>query len=157
MKICEILKPEMIIPEFKGRDKDAIINELIDLFEADNRVKDLEKVRTAVLEREKIMSTGVGNGFAIPHGKTPGVKEIVAAFGKTSDPLDFQALDGNPVNLVFLLVGKDNLVGPHIKLLSRISRMMNKEEFRSKLAAASSSEEIFEIFEEEEKKYLDLQ
>jgi len=156
MKICEILKPEMIIPEFSGKDKETVINELIDLFEGDKRIKDLSKVRNAVLEREKIMSTGVGNGFAIPHGKTPGVKEIVAAFGKTSVPMDFQALDGNPVNLVFLLVGKDNLVGPHIKLLSRISRMMNKEEFRSKLAASTTSQEIFDIFEEEEKKYIDM-
>lgn len=156
MKICEILRPEMIIPEFSGQNKEEIINELVDLFDGDKRIKDLEKVRVAVLEREKIMSTGVGNGFAIPHGKTPAVKEIVAAFGKTNNAVDFQALDGNPVNLVFLLVGKDNLVGPHIKLLSRISRMMNKEEFRNKLLAASTKEEIYEIFEEEEKKYIEL-
>ena len=70
------------------------------------------------------MSTGVGNGFAIPHGKTDAVSEIVAAFGITAEPINYAALDEKPVRLVFLLVGRDNLVGPHIKLLSRISRLL---------------------------------
>ncbi len=155
MKICDILKPENIISEFQSREKEGLINELIDLFKGDKRIRDIETVRKAVLDREKIMSTGVGKGFAIPHGKTNGVNEIVAGFGKTSQPMDFNALDGKPVNLVFLLVGKENLVGPHIKLLSRISRMMNKDEFRENLAKAKTSDEIFDIFCNEEKRFFD--
>ncbi len=155
MKICDILKPENIISEFQSREKEGLINELIDLFKGDKRIRDIETVRKAVLDREKIMSTGVGKGFAIPHGKTNGVNEIVAGFGKTSLPMDFDALDGKPVNLVFLLVGKENLVGPHIKLLSRISRMMNKDEFRENLAKAKTSDEIFDIFCNEEKRFFD--
>lgn len=156
MKICDIIKTDRIIAELKGQSKEDIINELIDLFKDDERVVNLEKVRTAVLEREKIMSTGVGKGFAIPHGKTDAVNEIIAAFGKTSKPIDFAALDEQPVYLVFLLVGKDNLVGPHIKLLSRISRMMNKDEFRDKLLKAETAEEIHSIFLEEETNYFDI-
>ena len=156
MKICEILKVEHILPDFTVEVKDDIINQLIDLFGTDDRIADLETVRATVIERENIMSTGVGNGFAIPHGKTDAVNEIVAGFAKTNNPIDFEALDGQPVNLVFLLVGKENMVGPHIKLLSRISRMMNKEEFREKLIAAKSSEEIYNIFCEEEKNYIEL-
>ncbi len=156
MKICEILKPEKILVEFASTKKEDIINELINLFDGDPRINDIDKVRKAVLEREKIMSTGVGNGFAIPHGKTSGVNEIVAGFGKCTKSVDFQALDEKPVNLVFLLIGKDNMVGPHIKLLSRISRMMNKAEFRDKLANAASADEIYNIFLEEEKKYIDM-
>lgn len=156
MRISDIIKKENIIAELNGKTKEEVINELVDLFKEDDRVINLEKIRTAVLEREKIMSTGVGKGFAIPHGKTEAVKEIIAAFGKTSNPIDFAALDEQPVNLVFLLVGKDNLVGPHIKLLSRISRMMNKDEFRENLSKANSADEILEIFKEEENNYFEI-
>jgi fructose-specific phosphotransferase system IIA component len=156
MKICEILKEDKIIADFSGNDKEEVINQLIDLFKDDERIHNLEKVRTAVLEREKIMSTGVGNGFAIPHGKTDGVNDIIAGFARIPKPIDFQALDDQPVNLVFLLVGKENLVGPHIKLLSRISRMMNKEQFRNDLINADTPAKIYEIFLNEEKNYFDI-
>jgi fructose-specific phosphotransferase system IIA component len=156
MKVTDILKKEFIISELRGKQKEEVINELINLFDIDNRVNDIEKVRNAVLEREKIMSTGVGKGFAIPHGKTNAVSGILAAFGKTNQPFEYQSLDNKPVNLVFLLVGKDNLVSTHIKLLSRISRMMNKDEFRERLLKSNSSEEILEIFKKEEENYFEV-
>jgi len=156
MKVTDILKKEFIISDLKGKQKEEVINELIDLFNNDKRVNDIEKVRNAVLEREKIMSTGVGKGFAIPHGKTDPINEIIAAFGKTGSPIEYQALDNKPVNLVFLLVGKDNLVSTHIKLLSRISRMMNKDDFREDLLKASSSEEILDLFRKEEENYFEV-
>ncbi|KAF0152327.1 MAG: PTS IIA-like nitrogen-regulatory protein PtsN [Ignavibacteria bacterium] len=155
MKICEILKVEKIIPSMQCTNKEEAIIELINLFKEDDRVKDTESVKNAVFEREKIMSTGVGKGFAIPHAKTNSVSEIIAAFGKIDKPIDFQALDDQPVNLVFLLVGKENLVGPHIKLLSRISRMMNLDDFRENLAKAATAEEIYQLFETEEKQYFE--
>lgn len=155
MKISEYLSTDVIIPDLKGNNKIEIINELINLYKENNKVSDLEKVRTAVLERENIMSTGVGKGFALPHGKTESVNDIIAAFGKSNKPIDYQALDQQPVYLVFLLVGKDNLVSAHIKLLSRISRMMNKEEFREKLKSLNTAEEIFEAFKLEEATYFD--
>ena len=155
MKICEILQVGKIISSLQGKEKTDVVNELVDLFKDDDRVKDLDELRNAVHEREKIMSTGVGKGFAIPHAKTNSINEIVAAFGKLDEPIDFQALDEHPVNLVFLLVGKENLVGPHIKLLSRISRMMNKDEFRESLSKAKTAEEIYSLFENEEKQYFE--
>lgn len=156
MRICDILKKDKIIPALKGKTKNEVVNELVDLFKEDDRVRDVESMRQAVHEREKIMSTGVGKGFAIPHAKSNSVSDIIAAFGKLEESIDFQALDGHPVNLVFLLVGKENLVGPHIKLLSRISRMMNKDEFRESIAKASTAEEIYRLFEEEEKQYFEI-
>lgn len=156
MKVTDILKQEFIVHQLKGTRKEEVINELINLFENDSRVVDIEKVRDSVLEREKIMSTGVGKGFAIPHGKTNAINEIVAAFGKTTSPVEYQSLDNKPVNLVFLLIGKDNLVSTHIKLLSRISRMMNKDDFREKLLKADSSGEIFELFKKEEENYFEV-
>jgi fructose-specific phosphotransferase system IIA component len=156
MKVLDLLTNNFIIPSLKGQTKEEVITELIDLFKDDSRVIDLEKVRDAVLEREKIMSTGVGKGFAIPHGKTNAVNDILAAFGKSNQPIEYDSLDGHPVNLVFLLVGKENLVSKHIKLLSRISRMMNKDEFREKLIKASTQEEILELFRKEEENYFEV-
>ena len=156
MKVSELLKPDFIISDLQGKTKEEIINELIDLFKNDPRVEDIEKVRNSVLEREKVMSTGVGKGFAIPHGKTNAVKEIIGAFGRLKDGIDYESLDGNPVNLVFLLVGKDNLISTHIKLLSRISRLMNKDDFRHRLAEANSADEIVKLFSEEEEHFLEL-
>ncbi|MHB1687239.1 MAG: PTS sugar transporter subunit IIA [Ignavibacteriaceae bacterium] len=156
MKVLDLLNKNFIIADLESTAKKDAINELINLFENDPRIIDLEKVRDAVLEREKIMSTGVGKGFAIPHGKTNAVNDILAAFGKSNKPIDYDSLDGQPVNLVFLLVGKDNLVSNHIKLLSRISRMMNKDEFREKLIKAKTSDEILEIFRKEEENYFEV-
>jgi fructose PTS system EIIBC or EIIC component len=153
MKVSELLSEKYILTGFNGRSKEKIINEMIDLFKGDKRISNLEDVRKCVFEREKIMSTGVGKGFAIPHGKTNSVDEIIAAFGKSDTPLDYDALDGKPVHLIFLLVGQEKLIGNHIKLLSRISRLMNKDDFRHQLLESKSKEEIMKKFKEEEQSY----
>lgn len=156
MRLSDLINEKTIISELKSTEKTAVINELIDLFKNDPRVIDIDKVRQKVLEREKIMSTGVGKNFAVPHGKTDAVTDIVCAFGRSSQPIEYQSLDQQPVHLVFLLIGQDNSVSLHIKLLSRISRMMTKDEFREKLLAAKSTAEICAAFVEEEKDYIDL-
>jgi len=156
MKVHELLNLKNILIEFKSENKDDVINELVNLLKDDERVTDLEEIRKCVFEREEKMSTGVGKGFAIPHGKTNSVTDILAAFGKSEAPIEYNSLDGEPVHLVFLLIGKENLLAKHIKLLSRISRLMNNEEFRKKLIEAKSQEEILKIFEEEEQSYSDV-
>lgn len=156
MRISEILTEEYVVNGLEGSSKEAIIDALIDLAARSPKVLDKEKVRTAIFEREKIMSTGVGNGFAIPHGKTDAVSDIVASFAVTAEDIDYESLDEKPVRLVFLLVGKDNLVGPHIKLLSRISRLMNKEDFRKRLLDCGSAKEIMDLFRQEEASYFEV-
>jgi len=156
MKVQELLDPKNILTEFKSENKDDVINELVDLLKGDERVTDLAEIRKCVFEREEKMSTGVGKGFAIPHGKTNSVTDIVAAFGKSKTPIEYNSLDGEPVHVVFLLIGKENLVAKHIKLLSRISRLMNNDEFRKKLVEAESKESILKIFQEEEQSYSDV-
>jgi fructose-specific phosphotransferase system IIA component len=156
MKISDILTEDLVVAGLKGKSKDGIIEAMIDIVAHSPRVLDKEKVRTAIFEREQIMSTGVGNGFAIPHGKTDAVSDIVAAFAVTEEDIDYDSLDEKPVRLVFLLVGKDNLVGPHIKLLSRISRLMNKEEFRKQLLMLETPKEILDLFRQEEASYFEL-
>lgn len=156
MKIGDILTEDMVMTGLEGTTKDEIIDAMIDLVGKSPKVIDKAKVREAIFEREKIMSTGVGNGFAIPHGKTDAVSDIVAAFAVTAEPIDYQSLDEKPVRLVFLLVGKDNMVGPHIKLLSRISRLMNKEEFRKRLIDLKTPGEILDTFKKEEASYFEV-
>ena len=156
MKVYELLETKNILTEFKSENKDDIINELVDLLNGNERVINLEEIRKCVFEREEKMSTGVGKGFAIPHGKTNSVSDIVAAFGKSETPIEYNSLDGEPVHLVFLMIGKETLLAKHIKLLSRISRLMNNEEFRKKLIQAESKETILKIFKEEEQSYSDV-
>jgi fructose-specific phosphotransferase system IIA component len=156
MKISDILTEDLVVTHLEGKSKRDVIDAMVDIVARSPKVLDIEKVRTAIFEREKIMSTGVGNGFAIPHGKTDAVTDIVAAFAVTAEPIDYESLDEKPVRLVFLLVGKDNLVGPHIKLLSRISRLMNKEEFRNRLLLVPTSHEILELFRQEEASYFEV-
>lgn len=156
MKLCDLLNENCIVAQLQSTSKDDVINELIDLFKDDPRVLDIEKVRQTVMARERILSTGVGKNFAVPHGKTDAITEIVCAFGKTAAGIDYNALDQQPVHLVFLIVGQDNLVSLHIKLLSRISRMMTKDEFREKLIGAGTPAEILAIFKEEEENYFEL-
>jgi fructose-specific phosphotransferase system IIA component len=156
MKISSILTEDLIQVDVPGSTKEEVINAVIDLAAKSQKVKDVEKVRHAIFEREKIMSTGVGKGFAIPHGKTDAVSDIVAAFAVTREPIDYQSLDHEPVRLLFLLIGKDSLVGAHIKLLSRISRLMNKEELRTRLLHATSATEILDVLKGEEMNYLDV-
>ncbi|MCI0706382.1 MAG: PTS sugar transporter subunit IIA [Ignavibacteriae bacterium] len=156
MKITDILNEKVVRVNLPGASKAEIINAMIDLAGAQEKVLDKQKMREAILEREKIMSTGVGSGFAIPHGKTDAVADIIGAFAVTAQPIDYQSLDEQPVRIIFLLVGKDNMVGPHIKLLSRISRLMNKEEFRNRLIEAKSSQEILDIFRQEEATYFEV-
>jgi fructose-specific phosphotransferase system IIA component len=156
MKISDILDESLVVNNLPGTTKEEVINALVEIVSKSPKVLEKEKVRTAIFDREKIMSTGVGNGFAIPHGKTDAVSDIVAAFCVTANPINYQSLDERPVRLVFLLVGKDNLIGPHIKLLSRISRLMNKEEFRNRLLETTSSREIVDTFKLEEANYSEM-
>lgn len=156
MKIIEILNDQVVRTNLPGTSKADIINAMIELAATQKQVVDKEKMREAIFEREKIMSTGVGSGFAIPHGKTDAVSDIVAAFAVTAEPIDYQSLDDQPVRIVFLLVGRDNMVGPHIKLLSRISRLMNREEFRKRLLEAETPADVLEIFRQEEETHFEV-
>ncbi len=155
MKITDILTEEVVRTNLPGKTKTDVINAMVELAAHQKKILDKEKMREAIFERERIMSTGVGGGFAIPHGKTDAVSDIVGAFAVTADPIDYQSLDERPVRILFLLVGRDNMVGPHIKLLSRISRLMNKPEFRERLLKATSPGEILDIFRQEEATYFE--
>jgi mannitol/fructose-specific phosphotransferase system IIA component (Ntr-type) len=133
-----------------ARSKDEVINGLTELLASSPQILDIARVRAAIFKREGDTSTAIGHGIAVPHGKTDAVSGTVAAFGVTREPVDFQSLDGTPVRLVFLFVSKDTLVGQHVKLLSRIARMLGSEQFRARLLGARTPREIVEAFRSEE-------
>lgn len=155
MKISDILTEEVIATHLPGSTKEEVLDNIIELAAHSPNMKNKEKVRAAILERERIMSTGVGRGVAVPHGKCDGVSDTVTAFAVTDKPVDFKSLDGQPVQLMFLLVGRENSVGAHLKLLSRISRLMSSDGFRNKLIAANSPAEVVELFRKEEEQYFE--
>lgn len=153
MKLRDILSEDRIKIPLEGTAKEKIIEEMVDLITESNRSSDRSKILNAVLEREAVMSTGVGDEVAIPHAKTDGLEDIVAALGITREPVDFQSVDDKPVRLVWLLVGPQDKTGPHLKALSRISRLMHKKPFREHLLNTKSPQEIIQAISEEEEKY----
>lgn len=150
MNIFSLLDPETVFPDLEVKDKAEILDKLVSSLENKVSSEEVERIRTAVIERENIMSTGVGKGLAIPHGKTPGIEQTYAAFAILKEPVDYDAIDDQPVNMVFLLVGPQSSNSLHIKLLSRISRLMNNREFRNELRDCESAEQIIEQFRKQE-------
>lgn len=150
MLLNELLKPDRIKIPLVSTSKEDLLRELVDVIDADVPLQDKEDVLRAVREREDVLSTGIGNGVAIPHGKSASVPGLALAAGVTRQPVNFDALDGQPVTLFFLLVGPDSAAGEHVKALSRISRLLRRDDFRTRLAAASSPEEFYGVLSEAE-------
>lgn len=151
MKLSEILNEKLIKIPLEKFDKKDIIAEMIDVLSRSGKVLDKEKVVQAVLEREQMMSTGIGNSVAIPHGKSQGVQELIVALGITSQDVNFDALDGKPVRIVFMLVGPEKSSSIHIKMLSRISRLLNQAAFRKKIIDCKNAYDALQIIVDEEK------
>lgn len=149
----EILSGKSVIVGLKGQDKRSILEELVDVLEVGDKITDREKVLEAVLQREEIMSTGIGHGIAIPHGKSEFVKELGGVLGIKSEGVEFDSLDGQPTFIFFLLVSPMDVSGPHIKALARISRLLKGEAFRQELIACPDNETAIRILDEEESKH----
>jgi mannitol/fructose-specific phosphotransferase system IIA component (Ntr-type) len=123
---------------------------LVNLLAANGQLLDAKKVLDSVLDREATRTTGIGNGLAIPHGKSNGTANLVMAIGKAATPIDFQAIDGRPVTLIWLLSSPPDKTGPHIHALARISRLMTIDKFRQQLSSAANSQEVFDIISQQE-------
>ncbi|HUG38985.1 MAG TPA: PTS sugar transporter subunit IIA [Longimicrobiales bacterium] len=140
--LSDLLSAARVKVPLTATTKDDLLAELVDLLVADQCVDEPGEVLRAVREREAILSTGIGSGVAIPHGKSPVCSGLSIAAGVTSEPVDFDALDGEPVRLVFLLVGPETAAGAHIKALSRISRLVRQPELRQRLMDADEAGEF---------------
>ena len=150
MLLRQILHPDCVKVPVENRNKEKVITELIDLLDAKGFFTNRNAVLDAVLTRERIQSTGIGAGMAIPHGKSGDVKELVMAVGIAAEPIEFESIDGKPVKVILLLVSPTTQTGLHIQALAAISRSLMKEEFKTKLENAASPEEVYELFSESE-------
>jgi fructose-specific phosphotransferase system IIA component len=150
MRLTEILKPQNIKIPLVASNKTDAIGELVQLMAENGNAPDAKKVLEAVLDRESTRTTGIGNGLAIPHGKTNGVKDLVMAIGKPATPIDFQSIDGRPVTIIWLLSSPPDKTGAHIHALARISRLMTMDKFRQALNAATTAQEMYDIIVKQE-------
>lgn len=152
MKITDFLNRETIVPALASRDKNAALEEMAEYLGATHHL-DKSKVLKVLLERERISTTAIGEGVAIPHGKLNGVERVVGVFARSPDGIDFASLDGAPTHLFFVLVAPENAAADHLKALARISRLLKDEAFRRRLMAGQSSQELYTIILEEDEKF----
>ena len=152
MNFTEILKRDFILEELEARNQHDVLAELVGVFAKGGVRFDPEAMLQVLLERERLGSTGIGEGIAIPHGKLQGLDEILLSFGRSSEGISFDAMDGKPVHLFFLLMAPENSAGLHLKILAKISRMLKDTALRNNLLQAKSKEEIWRIIEGQEQK-----
>lgn len=152
MKISEVMERNIIIPYLKSENKKHVIKELADKVSAEYPGINNDKLVEVLLEREKLCSTALDSGVAIPHAKLSGISDIIIGFGRSKKGIDFDSLDTKTTHFFILLIAPENTAGRHIELLARISMIFKNPDFRSRLMKAESSEEIHEhIISEDEK------
>jgi PTS system nitrogen regulatory IIA component len=150
MQIMDFLTIDAVKMALESKTKKDVIKELVELLVKSGKVKDKKKM-VQTLEREELGSTGIGQGIAIPHGKSDTVSDLAAAFGLSPDGISFDSLDGEPVNIFFLLVAPEGAAGAHLKALARISSLLKDKYFRKSLVSAKTPEDVIKIIQEEEK------
>ncbi len=145
MNLSDVLNRACVKVPLEARDRQGIIFELVDLIAKTGRISDPEALKAAVWARETTRTTGIGHSLAIPHGKCPGVQGLVMAVGKPAEPVDFGSIDGRPVRLVVLLASPPDRTNDHIQALAKVSRLMASEDFRQRIYAATSAEELLDL------------
>ena len=145
MQLVDVFKEDMVFLELEARDKEDAIGKLVSSVEKCGLVDDLKIIRDALFEREKLGTTGIGGGIAIPHARSASIKDLSVSFFRSKQGIDFEAVDGKPVNIVFMLLAPISSGGPYLKLLAKISKMLRSDDFREGLMSAASPTEIMEI------------
>ena len=144
MKLSELIDEVNIIPELKAKDKTGVLEELADTIVNHEPLLDKGALVKVLLERERLGSTGIGDGVAIPHGKFHGISHPIISFGRSRKGLDFESMDGEPAYLFFLLVAPENSASIHLKALAKIARILKNSTFRRVLLEASTREELYQ-------------
>lgn len=140
-----IINENLVILNLEAKDKESAIIELSKLALKEGKITSIDVFTKSVFDREKTYTTGVGNGIAIPHGKSEAVKEAMIVFGKSCDGIEWESLDGKPVKIIFLLgVPDKNVSGIHLKILSQLSRKLMNDDFVEKLKKAKAKDQILE-------------
>jgi len=150
MKVLDFLSEGCIITDIKGKTKNEAISELINVLSKEKLIKDIDSAKDAIIKREGIGSTGIGQGVALPHAKCEEATKIIAALGISKTGVDFDSLDGEPVYIIFLMVAPPKSVSEHLKALAKVSRLLKDKFFRQSLREASTARDIVKIIKEED-------
>lgn len=153
MKITDFLNAQNVIPTLASREKNAVLREVADGLASAHPPLDKNRVLQVLLDRERISTTAIGEGVAIPHGKLPDVDHVIGVFARSAEGIDFASLDGAPTHLFFVLIAPENAAADHLKALARISRLLKDEVFRRRLMEAKTRQEIFQTIAEEDQKF----
>ncbi len=154
MHLSELLNPQAVNVHLQARTKREVIAELVELLEKAHGISSGGEVLDRVLKRESMMSTGIGNGIAIPHGKARAVNRLVAACGVSRTGVDFGSVDGDPAILFILLVSPEDVGGPHVKVLANIARLLKDDGVRESLKRAESAQSFLTTLSEAEEIHL---
>lgn len=152
MRLVDILKESSVVADIKGKTKKDVLSELVGQLVKANLIKDPGPAAAVVMEREALGSTGIGDGVAIPHGKMKGAGEILCAFGRSIGGVDFDAADGQPVHIFFLVLAPEDSASAHLTVLSRISKILRDQTFRKRLLGLPDAHAIYEGIAEEDDK-----
>ncbi len=153
MKIVDILHADCIIPELHSQNKEEVLEELTTALLKYKGNLNKEALVEVLLERERLGSSGIGDGIAIPHGKVPDLDELIVSFGRSTLGIEFDSMDGRPTHLFFLLIAPENSAGIHLRALAKISRLLKSSHFRQNLLEAGTEEELFQVIQEEDKEF----
>ncbi len=153
MKLTDLLGESQIIPALKGNNKRDVLEELTGAITASQPSVDKDRLMEVLMERERLGSTGIGDGIAIPHGKLPGLEQLLLSFGRSVGGVDFDSLDGKPAHLFFLVVAPEQSAGVHLKALARISRLLKSQSVRRDLMSATDARQLFELIEKQDEEF----
>jgi PTS system nitrogen regulatory IIA component len=153
VRITDFLTAQGVIPQLAAQEKSAVLREMAQGLAAQRESLNADQVLQVLWERERISTTAIGEGVAIPHGKLAGIERVLGVFARSAEGVDFAALDGAPTHLFFVLLAPENAAADHLKALARISRLLKDAAFRSRLMEGQTREEIFKIIAEEDQKF----
>jgi len=152
MMITDFLKEDCILVDLKSKEKKEALAELLELLKKNKHIKDGDEILETLMEREKLGSTGIGQGIAVPHAKTDQIEDLVGAVGISDSGLSFDALDGEPVNIIFLILAPSKSIGLHLKALAKIARLLKNRTFRNALRNSQKPSEVLKIIKEDDEK-----
>jgi PTS system nitrogen regulatory IIA component len=153
MTLSELINEENVIPDLKSKDKKGVLEELVDALLSQEPAFDKNALVRVLLERERLGSTGIGDGVAIPHGKFSGVGRPSISFGRSRKGLDFESMDGEPTHLFFLLVAPENSASIHLKALAKIAKILKNGAFRKELMEAPGRREIYQLIVQNDEEF----
>jgi PTS system nitrogen regulatory IIA component len=153
MRIAEFLREDLVVPELAAGDKAGVLSELCGVLARAYPQLSRERLLQTLIEREKLGSTGIGEGVAIPHGKLSGLPGLIGAFARKRAGVDFAAIDGKPTYLFFVLFAPENSAGVHLKALARISRLFRQPQLRKSILEAKDASAMFRLIADEDAKY----